>query len=225
MKFSLGSGYTFAIHHEGNIFCAVLGLISVVSILLGGLNVWSIVFLCVTVTCASFFRDPERVPPKDNNVVVGPADGKIVGIENVLVPLEAGLGAIEMTRISIFLSVFDVHVNRMPVSGKVVHVSYMPGKFFNASLDKASKDNERNTIVIETHHRHKIVCTQIAGLIARRIISDADVGDFFAMGERYGIIKFGSRVDLYIPDSYVLRVSVGQTVVGGETVMALPNNI
>lgn len=225
MKFSLGSGYTLAIHNEGNIFCAVLAVICLISILLGGLNVWSIVFFFATLMCASFFRDPERIPPRDNDAVVGPADGKIVAIDNVIVPPESGLGAVKMTRISIFLSVFDVHVNRIPVSGKILHVAYIPGKFFNASLDKASKDNERNTIVIETTSKHKIICTQIAGLIARRIVSDADVGDFFAMGERYGIIKFGSRVDLYVPDSYILRVSVGQTVVGGETVMAVPNNM
>lgn len=219
MKFSLGSGYIVAVHPEGRIFVVIAAALSGLSIFFSGVNAFSVLTLILPVFCISFFRDPERVAPSQSGVVVSPADGKLLSIEAVDLPPEAGAGA-EMMRLSIFLSVFDVHVNRMPVSGKVIAAHYVAGKFLNASLDKASIHNERNTVVVETEDGHKVVLVQIAGLIARRIVSKAETGIFFAIGDRYGIIRFGSRVDVYVPKSFKLNVSVGQTMLGGETVLA-----
>jgi phosphatidylserine decarboxylase len=180
------------------------------------------VSLALTVWVFSFFRDPERVTPTSKHLVISPADGLISDISLSSAPSELGLGDGEMCKISIFLSVFDVHVNRVPVFGKIKSVLYHPGKFFNATLDKASKDNERNSIVIENaDDGQDIVVVQIAGLLARRIVCYAKAGDNFNSGERFGIIKFGSRVDIYLPKSYHVTCMVGQRSVGGETVLAL----
>jgi phosphatidylserine decarboxylase len=169
--------------------------------------------------CLYFFRDPERVTP-EGNYVISPADGKIVAITKTKAPAELGLGDKEFTRVSIFLSVVDVHVNRIPVNGTVKKLHYHPGKFLNAELDKASKDNERQSVLIETEDKKQFALVQIAGLIARRIVCDLDEGQKVQAGARYGIIKFGSRVDVYLPTDIMPKVLVGQTAIGGETVIA-----
>jgi phosphatidylserine decarboxylase len=169
--------------------------------------------------CLYFFRDPERVTP-EGNYVISPADGKVVAITTTKAPAELGLGDKEFTRVSIFLSVVDVHVNRIPVTGTVKKLYYHPGKFLNAELDKASKDNERQSVLIETEDKKHFALVQIAGLIARRIVCDLDEGQKVQAGVRYGIIKFGSRVDVYLPTDIRPKVLVGQTAIGGETIIA-----
>jgi len=172
--------------------------------------------LIATAFIGHFFRDPERVGPEDAEAVAAPADGKVIKVGHAVDPMTGE----SRQYIAIFMNVFNVHVNRMPVSGKVEAVRYIPGKFFNASFDKASEDNERNIVVITGKGNQRFTMVQIAGLIARRIVCWAEPGDKLKRGERYGLIKFGSRVDLYIPDGYVPTVSVGQKTVAGETVLA-----
>lgn len=174
------------------------------------------VMLALTLFIGHFFRDPERVPPEDVDAVVSPADGKICKITREADPITGE----ERQVICVFMNVFNVHVNRVPVSGKVDVIRYIPGKFFNASLDKASKDNERCALSIVGKGNQRFTMVQIAGLVARRIVCWAEVGDKFKRGERFGLIKFGSRVDLYVPDGYVPLVHMGQTVVAGETALA-----
>lgn len=175
--------------------------------------------LLALVFCLYFFRDPERVTPF-GDVVVSPADGKVVAIVKQQAPKELGLGNKEFTRVSIFLSVFDVHVNRIPVNGIIKKLHYHPGKFLNAELDKASKDNERQSVLIETADKKQFGLVQIAGLIARRIVCDLDEGQSVQAGQRYGLIKFGSRVDVYLPAGVEPSVLVGQMAIGGETILA-----
>ena len=170
-----------------------------------------------------FFRDPIRSVPTDK-VIISPADGQIVSISESLPPKECNVTG-EYNKISIFLSIFNVHVNRIPISGYVTKINYIPGKFFNANLDKTSNENERNIIVVENDNKDKIIFSQIAGLIARRIVCDLKVNQEVVKGNRFGIIKFGSRVDLYLPKKFNLLVSVGQIVIGGETIISNPNNI
>ncbi len=170
--------------------------------------------------CLYFFRDPDRIPPVRAGVVVAPADGHIVSIMQVPPPPELGLDLEPRWRIAIFLSVLDVHVNRMPFAGTVTRVVYNEGLFVNASLDKASDGNERNALALRLADGREMAVVQIAGLIARRIVCDAREGDSFATGERFGIIRFGSRTDLYLPPGIEPLVSLGQTMVGGETVIA-----
>ncbi len=182
-------------------------------------------FLCIgmilTLWCAYFFRDPARVTPNDDNLVISPADGMVSMIETVTLPNEFDTDDVAMyNRISIFLNVFDVHIQRIPFSGKVKEVVYRPGKFLNASLDKASEENERSSVLIETTFGKKIAFVQIAGLIARRIINDLKNDQAVTAGTRYGLIRFGSRVDLYLPLDVQPLVCVGQRMVGGETIMA-----
>lgn len=172
--------------------------------------------LIATAFIGHFFRDPERVGPEDAEAVAAPADGKVIKVDRAVDPMTGET----RQHIAIFMNVFNVHVNRMPVSGKVEAIRYIPGKFFNASFDKASEDNERNLVVITGKGNQRFTMVQIAGLIARRIVCWAEPGDKLKRGERYGLIKFGSRVDLYIPDGYVPTVSVGQKTVAGETVLA-----
>ena len=169
---------------------------------------------------AYFFRDPPRVTPLRDGLVVSPADGRISAIERVRPPAELGLGDEPRLRISTFLSVFDVHINRAPVAGRIVRSVYVPGSFLNAALDKASEENERRALVIATANGAEIGVVQIAGLIARRIVTFAGEGDSVGIGERFGLIRFGSRVDLYLPPGRGALVSVGQRAVGGETVFA-----
>ena len=174
-----------------------------------------------TVYCAYFFRDPERVTPDRAGAVVSGADGRVVDvIDGVTVPRELPLGDGRRTRISVFLSVFDVHIIRAPVAGRIVSSVYVPGTFLNAELDKASEENERRALVIETETGEKIRLVLIAGLVARRIVTFVNEGASVARGERVGLIRFGSRVDVYLPASARVLVAPGQTVIGGETGLA-----
>ncbi|MBN9787375.1 phosphatidylserine decarboxylase family protein [Pseudonocardia sp. TMWB2A] len=178
----------------------------------------------ITLWVLAFFRDPVRVTPQGENFVIAPADGLITLIQKVPPPPEMsgpmGLGDAPMTRVSIFMSVFDVHINRSPMAGTVRQVIYIPGKFLNADLDKASEDNERQHFLVERADGVKIGFTQIAGLVARRIVTFVKPGDMVASGERVGLIRFGSRVDVYLPEGTEPRVTQGQRTVAGETIIA-----
>lgn len=176
--------------------------------------------LIATLWCIWFFRDPERMTPVRRGLVVSAADGVVCAVMQALPPADLGLAAQPMTRISVFLNIFDVHVNRVPIDGIVRAVSYRPGTFINASLDKASEDNERNAVHIESSEGPSIVVVQIAGLIARRIKSWISEGDSVLAGARFGLIRFGSRVDVYLPDGVAPLVSPGQRCIAGETVIA-----
>ena len=206
------------IHREGYIFVVIFAaatfLFSSFSTNLGWIG------FIATAWCVFFFRNPDRHTPITPGLVVSPADGIVQSVTLVPPPSELGMGDQEMLRVSIFLSVFDVHVNRIPVDGKVVALHYNPGKFFNASLDKASIHNERQSVLIETADGVKLACVQIAGLIARRIVCDLEDGDSVQTGQRYGIIRFGSRVDLYLPRKTIALVCPGQMCIGGETILA-----
>jgi phosphatidylserine decarboxylase len=169
---------------------------------------------------AGFFRHPKRVPPTRPGVVVAPADGQVCLIEHAAPPPELGLPDVPLPRISIFLSVLDAHVQRAPVGGEVVAVEHKPGLFGTADLPSASADNERNSLVIRTPEGVDIITTQIAGLVARRIVCDVKVGDKLAVGDTYGLIRFGSRLDTYLPEGSTLQVSLGQRAIAGETVLA-----
>ncbi len=173
-----------------------------------------------TLWCAYFFRDPPRVTPLRDGIVVAPADGRISRVANVLPPRELELGERPLPRISIFMSVFDCHVNRSPVGGRVERIVYRAGKFISADLDKASEDNERNAFVIATTTGQRIGVIQIAGLVARRIVSFTRPGEAVAAGQRIGMIRFGSRLDVYLPEGTRALVAEGQTAIAGETVLA-----
>lgn len=196
------------------IFAGITALLAMVWEPLG------VIGLVCTVWCYYFFRDPERVTPEIEDVVVSPADGIVQMITKVKAPEELDMGDEEFTRVSVFMSVFNVHVNRAPAEGTIGKAVYVPGKFLNASLDKASKDNERQLLTIKTAGGREIVVVQIAGLIARRILCFAKPGDKYKAGERFGLIRFGSRLDIYLPAGVEPLVCVGQTMVAGETVMA-----
>jgi phosphatidylserine decarboxylase len=170
--------------------------------------------------CLYFFRDPERVAPTRPGIVVAPADGKVVSITQAVPPAELGLGDAPRVRVGIFLSVLDVHVNRVPAEGTVTRIAYRAGKFVNANLDKASADNERNALAIRLADGRDLAVVQIAGLIARRILCDAREGERVVRGARFGIIRFGSRTDTYLPPGVEPLVCIGQTMIGGETVIA-----
>jgi phosphatidylserine decarboxylase len=183
---------------------------------------WILVGL--TIWVASFFRDPIRTTPRGDKLIVAPADGLITMVAKVPPPPELrgadGLADAEYTRVSIFMSVFDVHINRSPVSGRVKRIVYVPGKFINADLDKASEDNERQHLLFERADGTRIAITQIAGLVARRILSFVREGDLVEAGQRVGLIRFGSRVDVYLPEGTAPRVLLGQRSIAGETVIA-----
>lgn len=188
-----------------------------------GLLVWHLMAwagLAFTLFSLYFFRDPERVTPKRAGVFVAPADGLVVSVELAVPPEELGLGLVPRTRIAIFLSVLDVHVNRAPIAGTVTKIAYHPGLFLNAADDKASDENERNALLLALPTGEEVAVVQIAGLIARRIVCEVKEGDVLATGERFGIIRFGSRTDLYLPAGVAPLVSAGQRMVGGETVLA-----
>jgi phosphatidylserine decarboxylase len=178
--------------------------------------VWSIPFWIIALFVLQFFRDPARVIPQKQNAVLSPADGRIVVVERTQDPY-AGREAL---KISVFMNVFNVHSNRAPVDGKIENVQYFPGKFVNADLDKASIENERNALTITTTAGQLVTCVQVAGLIARRILCYVNVGDFLARGQRYGFIRFGSRVDVYLPLSAIPKVVVGDRVSATETILA-----
>jgi phosphatidylserine decarboxylase len=174
----------------------------------------------LTAWCAYFFRDPPRVTPVRDGIVVAPADGRVSRIINAVPPVELGLGPKPLTRVSIFMSVFDCHVNRSPVSGRIERIAYHAGTFINADLDKASENNERNGLVIATASGARVVVVQIAGLVARRIVSFVREGVTIGAGERFGMIRFGSRLDVYLPEGVRPMVAEGQTAIAGETVLA-----
>ncbi len=176
--------------------------------------------LAFTLFCLYFFRDPERVHPSRPHLAIAPADGHVVSIVQTTPPVELGLGSEPRWRVAIFLSVLDVHVNRAPVAGVVTKIAYHEGQFLSANLDKASDENERNALAIRLDDGRDVAVVQIAGLIARRILCDAREGDILGAGQRFGIIRFGSRTDLYLPPGIEPLVSVGQTMIGGETVIA-----
>jgi phosphatidylserine decarboxylase len=181
-----------------------------------GLYVLALFFLGVTFFVSFFFRDPERVIPEDEKAVVSPADGKVVEVNVVQ---ESDFAAEKMLKISIFMSIFNVHVNRIPDNGRVTDVSYYPGKFLSANLDKASRDNERNAVSLEIGRGRKLIVVQVAGLIARRIICKIRRGDRLSRGERFGMICFGSRLDVYLPPDTAPAVSVGDKVLAGTSVL------
>jgi phosphatidylserine decarboxylase len=174
----------------------------------------------LTAWCAWFFREPRRVTPRQPGIVVAPADGTVSQVVVAAPPVELGLGDVPMVRISVFLSVFDVHVQRLPVDGEIRAIHYRPGKFLSADLDKASEDNERNSMLLVTPTGHQIVVVQIAGLVARRIVCSVREGDKAVAGATYGLIRFGSRVDTYLPQGSQVRIETGQHTIGGETVLA-----
>ncbi len=176
--------------------------------------------LLLTAWCIYFFRDPDRITPTDENLVISPADGVVQSIVQAPPPSELDMGDKPMTRIAVFMNVFNVHVNRVPVTGVISGKHYRPGKFFNASLDKASEFNERMSLKIKMADGREIGFVQIAGLVARRIICDVDEGRAMQAGERFGLIRFGSRVDIYLPDGTAPLVIEGQTAIAGETVLA-----
>ena len=218
-----------AIHPEGRKFGLAATAISLFFLLIVDWEIVGWPLLLLSIGVFAFFRDPERVVPQADSAIVAPADGTVTQIEMVEPPLElriddgsgvAGLAAGPVTRVSIFMSVFDVHINRTPVGGTVRRVVYLPGKFMNADLDKASEENERQHILIERGDGLKIGFTQIAGLVARRIIPFVKPGDIVAKGQRVGLIRFGSRVDIYLPAGTDPAVMIGQTTIAGETVIA-----
>ncbi len=208
------------VHPDGHKFVAIAALITVAILFFFGLNTLGWLGVIATAYVAYFFRDPERVVPMREGLVVAPADGKISSVETVIPPMELGLGEDRRVRVSIFLSVFDVHINRAPVAGRVAKIIYSPGLFVNAAADKASEDNERNSVILEMPDGQNIAVVQIAGLIARRIVTFVREGDRIGKGERFGLIRFGSRVDVYLPVGKTALVAVGQRAVGGETVIA-----
>ena len=206
------------IHHEGwrfvGIFVAVTALLAIIWEPLGCIG------LVLTIWCYYFFRDPQRVTPDIKDVVVSPADGIVQMIAKVKAPDELNMGDQMFTRVSVFMSVFNVHVNRAPADGKITNAVYVPGKFLNATLDKASKDNERQLLAMKTKSGKDICFVQIAGLVARRIVCDAQIGQEYKAGERFGMIRFGSRLDVYLPEGVEPQVALGQTMVAGETIIA-----
>jgi phosphatidylserine decarboxylase len=205
------------IHPEGYFFIGIFALAALVLFFVWRPLGWAGVVL--TLWCIYFFRDPVRTTPVRDGLIVAPADGMISQVSLAVPPVELGLGAQAVSRVSIFMSVFDVHVNRSPVSGEIERIVYRPGKFLNADLDKASEDNERNGLVIRTPSgRYGVV--QIAGLIARRIVCFVREGQLVSAGERIGLIRFGSRVDVYLPAGTKPLVAVGQYALGGETILA-----
>lgn len=207
------------IHREGYRFIAIFAVITVLLFWLAG-DALGWIGVVLTLWCAYFFRDPVRVTPVRDGLIISPADGRISAIQTVLPPPELGFGPEPRLRVSIFMNVFDVHVNRTPVTGRVVRMSYIPGKFINAELDKASEDNERQAFVIEQEDGTEIGMVQIAGLIARRIVPFVKPDTQVSVGERVGLIRFGSRVDVYLPAGKVAQVAIGQRAVAGETVIA-----
>jgi len=206
------------VHREGYPFIGIFAAVTLVLFLIWQPLGWIGVLL--TVWCYYFFRDPDRHTPQRAGLLISPADGVISLIEPAVPPVELGLGEAPLMRVSVFMNVFNCHVNRTPIAGTITAVSYRPGKFLNASLDKASIDNERNSVAVEMADGRKIAVVQIAGLVARRIVCEVKAGDVLETGERFGMIRFGSRLDVYLPEGVHPLVSLGQTMVAGETVLA-----
>jgi phosphatidylserine decarboxylase len=207
------------IHRDSYKFVGIAAIATLVLLLFAPVLGWIAVLL--TAAIAYFFRDPERVTPDRPGLIVSSADGKVAAVvEGVTAPRELALGTTLLTRVSVFLSVLDVHIVRAPVGGRIIHSAYVPGAFLNAELDKASEENERQAFVIETKSGVRIGVVLIAGLVARRIVTFVNDGASVEAGERMGLIRFGSRVDLYLPAGVDVLAAIGQTAIGGETVLA-----
>lgn len=206
------------IHREGFRFIVVFGVVTLVLFFIWEPLGW--LGLVATVWCLYFFRDPERFTPIGDGLIIAPADGVVCTIGLATPPAELDFPGGEMMRIGIFMNVFNCHVNRMPIDGTVIKSVYHPGKFLNASFDKASEENERQALAVESHGGQRIGVVQIAGLVARRIVCQCREGDKVNAGEKFGIIRFGSRVDVYVAPEATLLVVQGQTMTAGETVLA-----
>ena len=215
---SLISTVVKPVHREGNRFIAGFAAATLVLFLVSDLLGW--IGVGLTIWCCYFFRDPPRVTPAREGLVVSPADGVVSMITPATPPAELGLGAEPRTRVSVFMNVFDCHVNRTPAGGRVTRVAYRPGRFLNASLDKASEENERNGLVLALADGRSLAVVQIAGLVARRIVCFVREGAALRTGERFGLIRFGSRLDVYLPDGVAPLVCTGQAMIAGETVLA-----
>ncbi len=205
-------------HPEGYRFVGIFAVITAVLFWLWVPLGW--IGVGLTVWCYYFFRDPKRAVPLADNLILSPADGIISLIEPAVPPVELGMGPQPLTRVSVFMSVFNCHVNRMPVGGKIEAIAYRPGTFVNASLDKASVDNERNAVLIGMADGTKVAVVQIAGLIARRIVCFTKPGAQLRAGDRFGLIRFGSRLDVYLPPGVAPMVALGQTMIAGESIIA-----
>jgi phosphatidylserine decarboxylase len=206
------------LHREGWKFIAIFAVVTLVLFQLSDMLGW--IGTVATSWCAYFFRDPVRVTPEREGLVISPADGLVSMITQAAPPIELEMGDTPLTRISIFLNVFNVHVNRVPAAGTITKLHYVAGKFLNASLDKASEDNERQLVKMKTTQGKEIAFVQIAGLIARRILCHINENQSVKAGERFGLIRFGSRMDVYLPQGAIPQVIVGQIAVGGETILA-----
>lgn len=221
MSVSMLSTFVKPMHPEGRKFVAIFAAITLVLFLLWEPLGW--VGVGLTVWVYYFFRDPERVVPTQEGIMVSPADGIVSLLEPAVPPSELGLGSEPMTRVSVFMSVFNCHVNRIPAAGRITTVAYHHGKFLNASLDKASEQNERNGITVELRDGRQYGVVQIAGLVARRIMCWSKEGSDMQRGERFGLIRFGSRLDIYLPSGTEPTVQIGQTMIAGETIIARLN--
>ncbi|MGH1418550.1 MAG: phosphatidylserine decarboxylase [Hyphomicrobiaceae bacterium] len=213
------AGVLVPVHRDGHKFIAM----AAGTALFLWLFIWEPlgwIFVLLALAIAYFFRDPDRVTPLRDGLVVAAADGEITQVEAVVPPSELGLGNEPRVRVSAFLSVLDVHIQRAPIAGRIIRSIYVPGAFVNAASDKASEENERRALVVQSSSGDEIAVVQIAGLIARRILTFVHEGDSVGIGQRYGLIRFGSRVDIYLPPGKTALVSVGQRTVGGETVVA-----
>jgi phosphatidylserine decarboxylase len=205
-------------HRAGHPFIAAGAAVVVAGLFLS--QILGLAGLCFTLFCLYFFRDPDRVPPGRPGLVLSAADGIVVSVEPATPPAELGLGPEKRWRVATFLSILNVHVNRTPADGTITRIAYRAGTFVNASLDKASEENERNALALRLPDGRDLVVVQIAGLVARRILCDLREGDTVRAGDRFGIIRFGSRTDIYLPPGVRPLVAVGQTMIGGETIIA-----
>jgi phosphatidylserine decarboxylase len=209
----------FPIHKEGYKFIIIFAIVAILLALMS--DTLGLIGLVLTLWCIFFFRDPERVIPSDSDAIISPADGVVTKIEyGVNAPDDLGYDDKKWNKMSIFLNVFNVHVNRTPVAGTITKVSYKAGKFLSANVAEASSENERNSVVVKTDKGDEIIFVQVAGLVARRIVSDIKEGQEVKAGDRYGIIRFGSRADLYFPENVEIKSMIGQTMIGGETIIA-----
>ncbi|OYX44375.1 MAG: phosphatidylserine decarboxylase [Rhodobacterales bacterium 32-67-9] len=215
---SMLSTFIKPMHREGYRFVAIFAAVTLVLFWIADPLGW--IGVGLTVWCYYFFRDPPRVTPTREGLIVSPADGIVQMIGRYAPPEELGLGSEPMTRVAVFMNVFNCHVNRAPIAGRVEKIAYRPGKFLNASLDKASVDNERNGLTIRMDDGRAIGVVQIAGLVARRIVCEVAEGKALLTGERFGMIRFGSRLDVYLPEGVEPLVAVGQSTIAGETVLA-----
>ncbi len=210
---------SFPIHKEGYKFIFIFAFATIILALLS--DTLGLIGLVATIWCVFFFRDPVRVVPNIENVVVSPADGVVTKIDyNVSAPSEISLKGKKFIKISVFLNVFNVHVNRVPAAGTIEKVVYVPGKFLSANMEEAGEENERNIAHLKTNNKKDIIFSQVAGLVARRIVSDLQDNQKVNTGDKYGIIRFGSRMDIYLPKDTKIISQVGQTMIGGETIIA-----